>query len=63
MNFNRFCHPMTVPARGVNHVTTTPPVDRILDTRFWKYYLAPTSLRAVKMLKEAIETLTYHNKL
>ena len=25
-----------------------PPVDEILDTRFWKYYLAPTSLRAVK---------------
>ena len=25
----------------------TPPVDRILDTRFWKYYLAPTSLHAV----------------
>ena len=24
-----------------------PPVDRILDTRFWKYNLAPTSLRAV----------------
>ena len=24
-----------------------PPMDRILDTRFWKYYLAPTSLRAV----------------
>ena len=24
-----------------------PPVDRIVDTRFWKYYLAPTSLRAV----------------
>ena len=24
-----------------------PPVDTILDTRFWKYYLAPTSLRAV----------------
>ena len=24
-----------------------PPVDRILDTCFWKYYLAPTSLRAV----------------
>ena len=22
-------------------------VDRILDTRYWKYYLAPTSLRAV----------------
>ena len=27
------------------------PVDRILDTRFWKYYLAPTSLRAVKINK------------
>ena len=26
----------------------TPPVDRILNTRFWKYYLAPTSLRAVR---------------
>ena len=25
----------------------TPPLDRILDTRYWKYYLAPTSLRAV----------------
>ena len=25
------------------------PVNRILDTRFWKYYLAPTSLWAVKM--------------
>ena len=25
----------------------TPPVDRILDTRFWKYYLVLTSLRAV----------------
>ena len=24
-----------------------PPVNRILDTCFWKYYLAPTSLRAV----------------
>ena len=24
-----------------------PPPDRILDTRLWKYYLAPTSLRAV----------------
>ena len=25
----------------------TPPVDRILDTRLWKYYLGPTSLRPV----------------
>ena len=22
-------------------ILRTPPVDRILDTRFWKYYLAP----------------------
>ena len=26
---------------------TLPPVDRILDTRLWKYYLGPTSLRPV----------------
>ena len=26
----------------------TPPVGRILDTRLWKYYLGPTSLRPVK---------------
>ena len=26
-----------------------PPMDRILDTRFWRYYLALTSLRAVKI--------------
>ena len=26
---------------------TPPPVDRILDTRFWKYYLGQTSLRPV----------------
>ena len=29
----------------------SPPVDRILDTRYWKYYLAPTLLRAVKILE------------
>ena len=27
----------------------SPLMDRILDTRYWKYYLAPTSLRAVKI--------------
>ena len=27
--------------------TPSPPVDRILDTRLWKYYLGPTSLRPV----------------
>ena len=26
-----------------------PDMDRILNTCFWKYYLAPTSLQAVKM--------------
>ena len=26
---------------------TPPPVDRILGTRLWKYYLGPTSLRPV----------------
>ena len=30
-----------VPAQVIPH-----PVDRILDTCYWKYYLAPTSLRA-----------------
>ena len=25
------------------------PLDRILDTHYWKYYLAPTSLQSVKM--------------
>ena len=27
----------------------TPPVNRILDTHFWKYYLTQTSLRAANM--------------
>ena len=31
------------------HAPPPPTVDRILGTRFWKYYLAPTSLRAVKI--------------
>ena len=29
------------------HACTPPPVDRILDTHFWKYYIALTSLREV----------------
>ena len=29
------------------HPPFPPPVDRILDTRLWKYYLGPTSLRPV----------------
>ena len=29
--------------------TPSPPVDRILDTRLWKYYLGLTSLRPVIM--------------
>ena len=31
------------------HAPPHPPMDRILDTRFWKYYLAPTSLRVVNI--------------
>ena len=31
--------------------TLPPPVDRILDTRLWKYYLGPTSLRPVKIMR------------
>ena len=40
------CH--THPPPCIPHYAC-PPVDRILDTRFWKYYLAPTSLQAVIM--------------
>ena len=43
------CH----PAMHAPFTTHAPPVDRILDTRFWKYYLAPTSLRAVMKTHEA----------
>ena len=35
-----------VPAQG-GTCPGTPPMDRIPDTRYWKYYLAPTSLQAV----------------
>ena len=39
---------MCIPAcNGAD--TPPPPVDRILDTRFWKYYLAATSLWAVNI--------------
>ena len=33
--------------------TLPPLVDRILDTRLWKYYLGPTSLRPVKTLAKS----------
>ena len=36
-----------VGARHVDRVSIRPIVDRILDTRLWKYYLGPTSLRPV----------------
>ena len=45
------CHARPPATHGPHHAqppaTHAPPVDRILDTRFLKYYLAPTSLRAV----------------
>ena len=31
--------------------TPLPPVDRILDTRLWKYYLATTSLQTVIVIQ------------
>ena len=37
-----------------------PPVNRILDTRFWKYYLATTSLRAVKIVNSYINCLIWY---
>ena len=40
------CHAHPPPCHA------SPPPVRILDTRFWKYYLAPTSLRAVKISEE-----------
>ena len=42
-----------VPPACQLYMFRRPPliVDRILDTRYWKYYLAPTSLRAVNMWK------------
>ena len=48
-------HACPPPCMPLPHMTPTmhppamhvPHVDRILDTRFWKYYLAPTSLQAV----------------
>ena len=36
-----------IPACNGAATLNPRPVDRILDTRFWKYYLVPTSLRAV----------------
>ena len=42
------CGPGDLQVMLGNH---TPPVNKILDTRFWKYYLAPSSLRAVIRLQ------------
>ena len=38
--------------------TPSPPVDRILDTRLWKYYLGPTSLRPVNIPTQRTFQLT-----
>ena len=40
-----------------------PPVDRILDTRFRKYYFAPASLRAVKCHEMKYSLLHFHGWL
>ena len=39
-----------IPACTEADTLPPPRVDRILDTRLWKYYLGPTSLRPVKTL-------------
>ena len=41
-------------ARSPGATTHVPPCGQNVDTRFWKYYLAPTSLRAVNMSKQMI---------
>ena len=41
--------PCTPPSPRTPSATSPSPMDRILDTHFWKYYLAPTSLRAVNI--------------
>ena len=48
-----------VPARGMYlprevYLPRYGPLDRILDTRYWKYYLGPTSLRAVNIQMDFI---------
>ena len=46
----------------VMHAGIPPPlVNRILDTRFWKYYLAPTSLRAVMIVVSSHYFLCHWN--
>ena len=57
-------HPLQpdLPTSPLGLGLDTPPVDRILDTHFWKCHLAPTSLRAVIILfiggRFFIQTLT-----
>ena len=41
------CMPPTITTHAPCHAC--PPVDWILETHFWKYYLAPTSLQVVKI--------------
>ena len=41
--------PGVYPSMHWSRHPPTPPVDRILNTRLWKYYLAATSLRTVMM--------------
>ena len=52
------CSQGGVSARGgvtsLHWARPAPLVNRILHTRFWKYYLAQTSLRAVKMSSRKI---------
>ena len=55
-------HPLEQPHTPPGATMHTPPVDRIVDTRFWKYYLAPTSLRAVKTTLQVYENIRHWRK-
>ena len=50
------CH--TCPPATHTPLPCTPPPDRILDTRLWKYYLAATSLRAVTIKLRSSVSIT-----
>ena len=53
---------VSAPGGGVSQhalrQTPSPPVDRILDTHLWKYYLGPTSLRPVMKVKHFRVTIS-----
>ena len=47
-----YCWLVMWPARHAGIPPAPTPMNRILDTHFWKYYLAPTSLQVVMVLPD-----------